>query len=39
MALMDHAGIAKVLAAGETEQGLPYVVMELVRGMPLTRKA
>jgi non-specific serine/threonine protein kinase/serine/threonine-protein kinase len=36
MALMDHAGIAKVLAAGETEQGLPYVVMELVRGMPLT---
>jgi len=36
MALMDHAGIAKVLAAGATETGLPYVVMELVRGMPLT---
>ncbi len=36
LAMMDHAGIAKVLAAGETEQGLPYVVMELVRGMPLT---
>lgn len=36
LALMDHAGIAKVLAAGATEQGLPYVVMELVRGMPLT---
>ncbi len=36
LAMMDHAGIAKVLAAGESEQGLPYVVMELVRGMPLT---
>jgi non-specific serine/threonine protein kinase/serine/threonine-protein kinase len=36
LAMMDHAGIATVLAAGETEQGLPYVVMELVRGMPLT---
>lgn len=36
LALMDHAGIAKVLAAGETDAGQPYVVMELVRGMPLT---
>lgn len=36
LALMDHAGIAKVLNAGETDAGLPYVVMELVRGMPLT---
>ncbi|MBX3133572.1 MAG: serine/threonine protein kinase [Gemmatimonadaceae bacterium] len=36
LAMMDHAGIAKVLHAGETEQGLPYVVMELVRGLPLT---
>lgn len=36
LALMDHAGIAKVLHAGETNEGQPYVVMELVRGMPLT---
>lgn len=36
LALMDHAGIAKVLHAGETDEGQPYVVMELVRGMPLT---
>lgn len=36
MALMDHAGIAKVFAAGETETGAPFVVMELVRGQPLT---
>ncbi len=36
LALMDHAGIAKVLHAGETDEGSPYVVMELVRGMPLT---
>jgi eukaryotic-like serine/threonine-protein kinase len=36
LALMDHPGIAKVLAAGTTEHGLPYVVMELVRGVPLT---
>lgn len=35
LALMDHAGIAKVLHAGETDEGHPYVVMELVRGMPL----
>jgi len=36
LALMDHAGIAKVLHAGETEEGQPYVVMELVRGVALT---
>lgn len=36
LALMDHAGIATVLAAGETETGDPYVVMELVRGLPIT---
>ncbi|MCA9209113.1 MAG: protein kinase, partial [Planctomycetales bacterium] len=36
LALMDHPGIARVLDAGETRQGLPYFVMELVNGLPLT---
>jgi non-specific serine/threonine protein kinase/serine/threonine-protein kinase len=36
LALMDHAGIAKVLQAGETEAGEPYFAMELVKGMPIT---
>ena len=33
---MDHAGIAKVLQAGETEKGEPYFAMELVKGMTIT---
>jgi serine/threonine protein kinase/tetratricopeptide (TPR) repeat protein len=37
LALMDHPNIAKVLDAGTTENGLPYFVMELVKGMPITR--
>src|SRR5688572_3375338 len=36
LALMDHPNIAKVLDAGTTDAGLPYFVMELVRGVPLT---
>lgn len=36
LALMDHPGIATVLNAGETADGLPYVAMELVRGLPIT---
>jgi serine/threonine protein kinase/tetratricopeptide (TPR) repeat protein len=36
LALMDHANIARVLDGGETASGLPYVVMELVRGAPIT---
>jgi WD40 repeat protein len=36
LALMDHPNIAKVLDAGTTEQGRPYFVMELVRGIPIT---
>lgn len=36
LALMDHAGIAKVLQAGETEEGAPFFAMELVKGMPIT---
>ena len=36
LAMMDHPNIAKVLDAGETEQGEPYFVMELVKGVPIT---
>ena len=37
LALMDHPNIAVVLDGGATESGRPYFVMELVRGIPLTR--
>src|SRR5947208_8125721 len=37
LALMDHPHIAKVLDGGETASGLPYFVMELVDGVPLTK--
>ena len=37
LALMDHPNIAKVLDAGTTETGRPFFVMELVRGVPITR--
>ena len=36
LALMDHPHIAKVLDAGSTEQGRPFFVMELVKGIPIT---
>jgi serine/threonine protein kinase len=37
LALMDHPHIAKVLDAGTTAAGRPYFVMDLVKGVPLTR--
>ncbi len=42
LALMDHPHIAKVLDAGTTDDtphsaGRPYFVMELVKGVPITR--
>jgi serine/threonine protein kinase/WD40 repeat protein len=37
LALMDHPNIAKVFEAGATETGRPYFVMELVKGIPITR--
>jgi serine/threonine protein kinase len=37
LAMMDHPNIARVLDAGATETGRPYFVMELVRGIPITR--
>jgi serine/threonine protein kinase len=37
LALMDHPNIAKVLDAGATDSGRPFFVMELVKGVPITR--
>src|SRR5262245_27082714 len=37
LALMDHPNIAKVLDAGTTDAGRPYFVMDLVKGVPITR--
>jgi serine/threonine protein kinase len=37
LALMDHPNIAKVFDAGVTETGRPYFVMELVKGVPITK--
>src|ERR687884_1751285 len=37
LALMDHPHIAKVLDAGTTDDGRPYFVMELVKGVPITQ--
>ena len=36
LAWMDHPAIARVYDAGETPRGLPYFVMELVPGEPIT---
>jgi eukaryotic-like serine/threonine-protein kinase len=36
LARLDHPGIAKILDAGIAEPGNPYIVMELVDGMPLS---
>jgi len=36
LAMMDHPNIAKVLEAGATENGRPFFVMELVRGIKIT---
>jgi tetratricopeptide (TPR) repeat protein/serine/threonine protein kinase len=37
LALMDHPNIARVLDAGTTDNSRPYFVMELVKGVPITR--
>ena len=37
LALMDHPNIAKVLGAGTTDSGRPYFVMELVKGIAVTK--
>ena len=37
LALMDHPNIARVLDAGAAEDGRPFFVMELVKGVPITQ--
>lgn len=37
LALMEHDNIARVLDVGATPTGRPYFVMELVKGIPITR--
>ena len=37
LALMDHPNIARVFDAGATASGRPFFVMELVRGVAITR--
>ena len=37
LAVMDYPNIAKVLDAGATDAGRPYFVMELVRGIAITK--
>jgi serine/threonine protein kinase len=37
LAIMNHPNIAKVLDVGTTEEGRPYFVMELVKGIPISK--
>lgn len=37
LAGLNHPCIARLLDLGETSDGVPYVAMELVRGVPITR--
>lgn len=36
LASLDHPNIAKILDGGSTPDGLPYFVMELIDGLPIT---
>lgn len=36
LAGLDHPNIAKILDGGSTAEGLPYLVMELIDGLPIT---
>ena len=37
LARLDHPNIAQLIDGGATEDGLPYLVMDLVEGVPLDR--
>src|SRR5688500_4888967 len=37
LAMMDHPNIARAIDAGSTNTGRPYFVMELVKGVPITK--
>lgn len=36
LAMMDHPNISRVLDGGATDNGRPYFVMELVKGIAIT---
>jgi eukaryotic-like serine/threonine-protein kinase len=36
LATFEHPNIARLLDGGSTEEGIPYIVMELVAGRPIT---
>lgn len=36
LAALDHPGICRLFDAGETPDGTPYLVMELIEGLPLS---
>jgi len=36
LATLDHPNIARLLDGGTTEEGIPYFVMELIEGQPIT---
>ena len=36
LASLDHSNIAKILDGGTTAEGLPYFVMEIIDGLPIT---
>jgi len=37
LAALEHPGIARIIDGGETEDGVPFVVMELVQGETIAR--
>lgn len=37
LASLEHPGIARLIDGGTTDDGVPYVVMELIEGEPVTR--
>jgi WD40 repeat protein/serine/threonine protein kinase len=37
LARLEHANIARLLDGGTTDEGIPYLVMEYVEGLPVTR--
>ena len=37
LAALDHPNIARILDGGDTQEGMPYYVMEYVEGLPLDR--
>jgi WD40 repeat protein len=39
LASLDHPGIVRLLDGGVTDEGVPYFVMEHVRGVPITEYA